>query len=210
VTALHAPGGGGGQHKDTPATAGHLPKLAPRQFVPPTLELLNQHPKLAMEMTIEAPPETALLDRPLSNLGDPLSRFVNNSAGKGGPLGIGDGPGTGVGNSRGPGGGQGDNGGAGMVYRPGVGGVSAPVLLRKVDPEFSEDARKAKFSGTVSLNVTIDVAGHPRNIRIVRSISMGLDEKAIEAVTQWFFKPGTKDGKPVAVSALVDVMFHLL
>jgi protein TonB len=207
--ALRAPGGAGGAHQDTPATAGHLPKIAPRQFVPPALEILNQHPKLAMEMTIEAPPETALLDRPFPNLGDPLSRFVNNSAGKGGPLGIGNNKGTGVGDRSGPGAGPGDNG-TGPVYRPGVGGVSAPVLLRKVDPEFSEDARKAKFSGTVTLNVVIDAAGHPRNIRIVRSVGMGLDEKAVEAVNQWFFKAGMKDGKPVAVTALVDVMFHLL
>lgn len=203
-----APGGGGGMHQLTPATAGHLPKIAPRQFVPPTLEILNPHPKLAMEMSIEAPPEAALLDRPLPMLGDPLSKFVNGSGGKGGPLGIGDGDGTGVGNRRGPGAGPG-NGGIGTVYRPG-GGVTAPVLLHKVDPEFSEEARRAKYSGTVTLRADIDSTGHPRNIRIVHSMGMGLDEKAVEAVTQWYFRAGTKDGKPVAVSALIDVMFHLL
>jgi len=61
-------GGGGGMHQLLPATAGHLPKIAPRQFVPPTLDILNPHPKLAMEMTIEAPLDAALLDRPLANL----------------------------------------------------------------------------------------------------------------------------------------------
>ncbi len=208
--AVHfdAPGGGGGMRQNTSATAGHLPKVAPRQFVPPTLELLNPHPKLAMEMSIEAPPDALLPDRPLSNLGDPLSKLMSGSGGRGGPLGIGDGDGTGVGNRHGPGAGPG-NGGIGAVYRPG-GGVTAPVLLRKVDPEFSDEARRAKYSGTVTLRADIDSTGHPRNIRIVHSLGMGLDEKAVDAVTQWYFRAGTKDGRPVAVSALIDVMFHLL
>jgi len=79
-----------------------------------------------------------------------------------------------------------------------------------VEPEFSDEARRAKYSGVVSLRADIDAAGHPRNIRVVHSLGMGLDEKAVQAVTQWVFRPGTKDGKPVAVSALIEVGFHLL
>jgi TonB family protein len=204
--AGQAMGGGGGMHQVLPATAGHLPKLAP-QFVPPTLEIVSQ-PKLAMEMSIEAPPEAALFDRPLNGVGDPLSKFVNGSAGKGGPLGIGDGNDTGVGNRRGPGVGPGDNL-TGTVYRPGN-GVTLPVVIRQIEPEFSDEARKAKHSGTVILRTDIDATGHPRNIRVVRSLGMGLDERAVNALMQWLFKPGTKDGKPVAVSAEVQVGFHLL
>jgi len=201
-------GGGGGMHQQLPATSGHLPKIAARQFVPPTLEILNPHPKLAMEMTIEAPLDAALLDRPLANLGDPLSKFMNNSAGMGGPLGIGNGHGTGMGDRRGPAVGNGDSLAA-AVYKPGN-GVTAPVLIHCVEPEFSEEARKAKRSGVVKLLADIDVSGRPRNIRVVQSLGMGLDERAVGALELWLFKPGTKDGKPVAVSALVEVSFHLL
>lgn len=202
------PGGGGGARRQTPATAGRLPKIAPRQFVPPALEILNPRPLLTMEMSIEAPPDTPLPDRSLTSLGDPLKGLVNGSAGMGGPLGIGNGQGTGMGDRRGAGAGPGD-GGIGTVYRPGN-GVTAPVLLHSVEPEFSEDARRAKYSGTVKLRADIDAEGKPRNIRVVQSLGMGLDEKAVDAVTRWYFRAGTKNGKPVAVSALIEVMFHLL
>jgi TonB family protein len=82
--------------------------------------------------------------------------------------------------------------------------------LRSVPPEFSEEARKAKYSGTVALQIDVDPTGRARNIRVVRSAGMGLDEKAIEAVKQWVFRPGTRAGMPVTVSAMVDVLFHLL
>jgi TonB family protein len=126
----------------------------------------------------------------------------------GGPLGIGNGRGTGIGDRRGPGAGNGDSL-TGTVYRPGN-GVTAPVLLHSVEPEFTDGARKAKHSGVVKLRADIDVSGRPRNIRVVQSLGMGLDERAIGALAQWLFRPGTKDGKPVAVSALVEVSFHLL
>ena len=206
--ARDAMGGGGGMRQKTPATAGHLPKIAPRQFVAPTLEVLNPHPKLAMEATIEAPPDAALLDRPLANLGDPLSKFVGSSAGFGGPLGIGNGTGTGIGDKRGPGVGAGEKL-MGTVYRPGN-GVTVPVLIHSVEPEFSEEARRAKHSGVVMLRADVDATGRPRNIRVVQSLGMGLDEKAMSAVEQWLFRPGTKDGKPVAVTATVEVRFQLL
>ena len=202
TTSTGLSAGGGGARQQLPATAGKLPKIAPRQFVPPTLEVLNLHPKLAGEMTIEGPPEAMLP----ASVGDPLSTLINGSAGQGGPLGIGNGPGTGIGNNHGAGGGD---GGIGTVYRAGQ-GVTAPVLLRKVEPEFSEEARRAKYSGIVTLRADVDTAGRPRNIRVVHSLGMGLDEKAVDAVTRWYFRPGTKDGKPVAVSALIEVMFHLL
>ena len=96
-----------------------------------------------------------------------------------------------------------------MFYNP-RGGVSAPSLLFKIDPEYSEEARKAKYSGTVVLYIEVDTSGHIRNPRIIRGIGLGLDEKAIEAVNKWRFKPGMKDGKPVIVAAQVEVNFRLL
>ncbi|MEP6717073.1 MAG: TonB family protein [Terriglobia bacterium] len=203
-----AMGGGGGAHQDSPATAGRPPKFAPRQLVPPMLET-NPHPKLTMEMTIEAPPETVLPDHLPSNIGDPLGKLLNNSAGRGGPLGIGEGErGTGIGNKSGAHMGSGD-GDIGPLYIGGRGGVTNPVVIRQVSPEFSDDARRAKQTGMVVLRTDIDTAGRPRNIRVTQHLGMGLDEEAIHALEQWLFKPGTKDGKPVAVSISVEVRFQL-
>ena len=90
------------------------------------------------------------------------------------------------------------------------GGVSAPVPIYKPEPEYSEDARAAKFQGTVMLAVVIGVDGKASSIIVVRSLGMGLDEKAIDAVQKWRFKPGFKDGKPVPVKANLEVNFRLL
>ena len=132
------------------------------------------------------------------------------SNGPGSSGGIGVGSGGGVGSGKGPGFGPGEGGGiGGAVFRVG-GGVTAPSLLHKVEPEYSEEARKAKYQGTVLLYVEVDTAGRAANIRVARSLGLGLDEKAIEAVKQWKFKPGYKDGKPVTVAATIEVNFRLL
>ena len=90
------------------------------------------------------------------------------------------------------------------------GGVTAPALVYKVEPEYSEEARKAKYQGTVVLRVVIDASGRAVNAEVVRSLGLGLDEKAMEAVKKWKFRPGYKDGKPVAVVAQIEVNFRLL
>jgi protein TonB len=200
-------GGGGGAHSIVPAAEGHLPKIAPRQFVMPT-PVINMQPKLVMEATIEGPPELALIDKTLPNMGDPLSQFTGSSFGTGGPGGIGNGQGTGVGDKSGPSAGAGDQP-YGTVYRGGA-GITMPILIHRVEPEFSDEARKSKLSGTVLIRAVIDSTGHTRDLKLARGLGMGLDEKAIDAVRQWLFKPGTKDGKPVAVSAMIEVIFHLL
>lgn len=97
----------------------------------------------------------------------------------------------------------------GEVYEVGN-GVSAPSVLSKVEPEMSKEARKAKFQGDVVLYVEVGHDGTPQYLRVIRSLGFGLDEKAIEAVSKWKFRPGLKDGKPVAVAAKVTVMFRLL
>jgi TonB family protein len=90
------------------------------------------------------------------------------------------------------------------------GGVSAPALLYRVEPEYTEEARAAKYQGTVILYVEIDPNGKAGNIEVKRSLGLGLDEKAIEAVRQWKFRPGYKDGNPVTVFATIEVNFRQL
>ena len=203
-------GGGGGDRSPLPASYGKLPKFALKQFTPPVAVYNNMNPKLAMEPTLIGDPNTqvANVDYPL--YGDPLSKYMTPSNGQGSGGGIGNGKGGGVGNGDGGGYGPGSGGGVGGgVFRVG-GGVTAPSLLYKVEPEYSEEARKAKHQGTVMLYVQIDPSGHATNIKVVKSLGLGLDEKAIEAVQKWKFSPGKKDGKPVTVEATIEVNFRLL
>ena len=88
--------------------------------------------------------------------------------------------------------------------------MSSPALVYKVEPEYSEEARKAKFQGTVLLSVVVDDKGNPRDINILRPLGLGLDEKAIEAVQKWRFRPGFLNGKAVSVAAQIEVNFRLL
>ena len=83
-------------------------------------------------------------------------------------------------------------------------------MLYKVEPEFSEEARKAKHQGMVVLTIEVDSNGNVRNIRVRQSLGLGLDEKAVEAVSRWRFRPGMFNGKPVATEAVVQVNFQLL
>src|SRR6266571_4024110 len=87
------------------------------------------------------------------------------------------------------------------------GAVSAPRALLTPNAEYSDEAREAKYSGTCVLWLIVDANGRPRDIRVNRSLGMGLDEKAVEAVRQWKFEPAMKDGKPVAVHLNVEVNF---
>jgi len=202
-------GGGGGDRSPTPVSKGKLPKLANKQFVPPMITHV-ENPKLVMDPTLIIPPDANIPKVDSPNLGDPLSKsgLASNGFGSGG--GMGSGRGGGVGPGSGPGFGPGSGGGmGGGVYKIG-GGVSSPQLLFKVEPEYSEEARKAKFQGTVLLYVEVDEKGLPRNIRVIRPLGLGLDQKAIEAVEKWKFSPGKKDGKPVAVQAQIEVNFRLL
>ena len=96
-----------------------------------------------------------------------------------------------------------------LIYKIGP-GISAPAVLYKVEPEYSEEARRAKLQGTVIISVLIDTSGHAVSMRVVRELGLELDEKAMEAINQWRFKPGTKDGKPVIVRCTIEVNFRLL
>jgi TonB family protein len=89
-------------------------------------------------------------------------------------------------------------------------GVTQPAVLTKQDPEYTQEATSAKLSGTVLLSVVVDKEGNARNIQVARELGMGLDQKAVEAVSQWKFRPGMKDGAPVNVRATIEVNFRLL
>jgi TonB family protein len=203
-------GGGGGDRSPVQASKGKLPKLSPRQFVPPAVVVHNDDPKLVMEPTINIQPDAPIPKVNMAALGNPLSNgtIPSNGTGYGGGIGSGHGGGVGGGSGNGFGNGSGGNMGGG-VFRIG-GGVSAPLPIFRPDPDYSEEARKAKFQGTVVLTIVVDEKGLVKDVKVTRPLGLGLDQKAIEAVMKWRFRPGMKDGKAVAVMANVEVNFRLL
>lgn len=203
----HRGGGAGGDQSPTPVSKGSLPEPVRKLFVPPMIRN-NVDPKLVLDAGLVLPPDVPNIQS--EQFGDPLARAGIASNGGGFGSGMGDGDGGGVGPGHGPGYGPGYKGGwRGTVYQPG-GGVSAPRLLWKVDPEYSEDARKAKYQGVVKLAVIVDEQGNARDVRVLQPLGLGLDQKAVEAVAKWKFRPGMKDRRPVAVQAVVEVNFRLL
>jgi TonB family protein len=208
-----AGGGGGGEHAKIIESKGRLPKVAPEQYTPPTVEIKNMKPKLAMEPTVVAPANVKLPDNPnMPNLGNPMSARVSGPAsnGPGSGGGIGSGSSNGIGSGTGPGHGPGQGGGfGGGVYSLGDIGVTPPVAKFTPEPDFSEEARKAKYQGTVTLSAVIGPDGRPKNLKVVRSLGMGLDQKALEKVRTWLFEPGKRNGQPVAVAMTLEVDFRL-
>lgn len=201
-------GGGGGTRDKLSASRGSAPRFADEQLTPPTVAVANESSKLPAEPTVVGPPDLKLPQ--LGQTGDPMAAILNppsNGTGSGG--GIGSGEGGGVGSGSGAGVGAGSGGGiGGGVFRVG-GGVSAPHAIYDPDPEYSEQARKAKYQGSVLLSAVVDADGRPRDLRVARSLGMGLDEKATEAVSKWRFTPAVKDGRPVAVQISIEVVFRL-
>jgi TonB family protein len=96
-----------------------------------------------------------------------------------------------------------------IVFRAGN-GVTAPRVITRADPEYTEDARAAKISGTVMLHVVVGTDGVAHDINVVKGLDAGLDVKAVEAVQKWRFEPGTLNGSPVAVVATIEINFKLL
>jgi periplasmic protein TonB len=188
---------GGSNQTALPARHGSPPPTSHRTFIPPSS---TPHPQLALPITVafDTPADIASI-----NIGDPFSRLPNGGLGANGVNGIGNhGCCQGIGESRsGP-------PGIGPIHRGH--GVTPPQLMYKVEPEFSEEARKAKHQGMVLLSIQVDESGGVRNVRVLQSLGLGLDEKAIEAVLHWRFKPALSDGKPVPAEATVQVNFQLL
>ena len=194
-----AMGGGGGQRGPTPVTKGTPPKFAETQIVPPKAPPLEE-PKIHIEPTVEVQKDVKMASS-IPQIGVASSPIVGMSMGNGSGTGMGSGNGAGLG----PGSGGNTGGGPKRIG----GGVSAPVLIYSVDPEFSEEARKSKTAGNVLVNVWVDEKGNPTHVRVLRGIGMGLDEKAVAAVKQYRFRPAMENGKPVLVELNVDVTFTI-
>lgn len=176
-------GAGGGQRYALP------PRRAPKAFIP-TLPAA-EHAAVVIDPSLIAPPD-AWTGSPLGVTDD-------------GP-GLGISGGIGIGNSHGMGG---DGIDAGAIYTIGN-RTTRPSVLNMVDPEYSDEARKAKYSGALILSIVVNTDGRAGDIQVVRSLGMGLDEKAIEAIQKWRFKPGTNKGLPVRVRAQIEINFRLL
>ncbi len=204
-------GGGGGERNPVPPTKGRLPRFDVKQLAKPLAAPKNPDPKLAIEPTLIGPPDVRVASNNLPNWGDPLQKLITGSGGPGSGGGIGTGAGGGIGSGTGGGLGPGEGGGfGGGVYRPGRGGVGYPACAYCPDPKYSEEARKAKYQGTVLLKAIITPEGKATNIQVVKGLGLGLDEKAIEAVRTWIFKPAIgPGGKPVAVEQMIEVNFRL-
>jgi len=201
-------GGGGGDRDKLAAPKGAPPKFARQQITPPMVVVRNEQPKLTAEETVVGPPQLVLAK---GATGDPYSSVIgtlSNGTGSGGGIGTGSNGGVGPGNGRGVGPGS-EAGYGGGPYRPGWGGVTAPRTIYAPDPEYSDEARRAKYQGSVLLWLVVGTDGLPSDIRVVRSVGLGLDEKALEAVRTWRFEPGLKDGKPVPTQINVEVSFRL-
>jgi periplasmic protein TonB len=185
-----------------PVERGEVPKVTQKVFLPPTPQP-HEAPQIALPTGLEDMPQIA----PNMPIGLPSGVIGTRSLGPG----VGRGVGPGNGNNVGPRDGQGPGDTPGI----GIGGqrqrLSAlPQVLWKIEPEYSEEARKVRHQGTVMLALEVGSDGRPKNIRVVRSLGLGLDERAIEAVSQWRFKPGVFNGRPVSAPVSVEVSFRLL
>ena len=197
-------GGGGGNHDPIPASHGNIPKASlADQIVPPTVVVPKEMPRLPMPETVVVAPDVKLIEG--GQIGDPLSKFKVPSDGPGGPGGIGTSCCDGIGSSTGPHVGTGPEG----IYPAGAHGVTVPQVIYSPEPSFSDEARKSKTQGKVTLLLVVGKDGRPYNIRVRESLGMGLDEKAIEAVNRWRFRAATRNGQPVATQIAVEVEFHL-
>ena len=194
--------GGGGSSTPLPPSRGLLPRFAQRQFTPPVVVPVNFAPKLAVEPTLVIAANVELRP-PEGPIGLPSGVPGPPSGGPGRRGGLGEGDNGGAGNNRGP-------GVDGLYAVPLRGDMRAPVVLYKLEPEYSEDARKARVQGTVVLEGIIDEKGLTHAVKVRDGLGFGLDEQAIEAVKRWRFRPATKDGKPLAIIGTFYLTFRLL
>lgn len=201
------PGGadsGGGGRMQLPASRGQLPRQTPHAFVPPTTQRPEEMPALPVEPALIGQIQTPVV----RDIGMPGGVIGPPSDGPGSGGGIGPGQDGGVGPGRGPKA-PGD-GGTGSGGRARIATRQDPVLVYKVEPEFTEEARKARLEGVVVLIGDVNEQGTVDNIRVQQGLGLGLDEKAMEAVRKWRFRPGLRDGKPARQPVLIEVRFHLL
>jgi TonB family protein len=201
-------GGGGGLHQPVEADKGHLPPVDKAPISPPELQV--DHPKLAVAPKVVMPQQVKIPDNSMPNLGVPQStQVVMKSQGSGSGSGFGVGGGGGIGAGNGGGIGSGTVGGYGGGVMTVGGGVTAPVVIHKVVPEFTDQARRVKYQGVASIGLIVDAQGNPEGVHVVHPLGMGLDQKAVEAVRQYKFKPAMFQGHPVPVQLVIEVDFHM-
>jgi protein TonB len=202
-------GGGGGSRDLIDPIEGRTPRIEKSPITPPMIPLI-EHPKLPADSAIAVENIQLPDNPPMPTIGVHQSPNVTvASNGQGIHSGIGTGSHGGDGSGNGPGYGPGSDGGfGGNVYSLG-GGVTAPVPIVTPEAEFSDEARRNKYQGLCLISLIVDAHGNPQNPRVIRALGMGLDEKALDAIRRYKFKPGTKDGKPVAVVMTIEVDFRL-
>jgi protein TonB len=204
-------GGGGGDRSPLPATKGKAPRFAWTQFTPPSATIKNPDPKLPAEPTLLGPPDLKVANPALSNFGDPLAASVNMSNGPGGGGGIGTGEGGGIGSGSGGGLGPGEGGGTGGgAFRAGVNGVGSPSCFYMPNPPYSEEARKAKYSGVVLVDAVVTVDGRVTEPRVIKSPGLGLDDTTVQTMRTWRCKAALgPNGHPVPTRVQFEVNFRL-
>jgi TonB family protein len=210
VASAGKSGGSGGDLSPLPASRGRLPRIASRQLTLPVVVPNNLHPALPVEPTLLLPPDTKLPDVNLPQFGDPWAQATVPSTGQGCCGGIGDKRGHGIGPGEGTGVGPGTGDSIGGIALRSSGASRPLVVLYKVEPEYSDDARKVQLQGTVVLRIEVDERGLARNLKVIRPLGLGLDERALDAVKQWRFRPAYRNGQPTVATAIVEVSFRLL
>jgi protein TonB len=207
VVYIHQPGtggGGGGSPAPAPPRPRELevprPQAAPPPFVAPAETVALQEPPKVPQLTAPIYTNDATA---IASSGDSLiSLALPGGGGRGPGLGGGDGPGAGDGRNGGVGGGP---------FALGTPGVSDPELVQNSMPRYTSEAMRAKIQGSVELEAVVRPDGTVGDVRVVRSLDArhGLDQEAIKAAGHWVFKPGLKDGKPVAVLVRLVLTFRL-
>ena len=195
---------GGGSSRDTARSDhGRAPKFAATQFAAP-LSHPVVNPRIAMTATVLGNSAIKLPNVIAANWGNPLSNLLGNSLGANGGNGIGDGLGNGLG--------KGGPYGSGEAGPPaGYGGYGSPECIYCPNAQFSEEAIRAKHQGVVLVDALITPDGRATDIRVIKSLGLGLGENAVAAVKTWRFKPANgPDGKPAAVLQTIEVEFRLI
>jgi protein TonB len=210
-------GGGGGNRMKEPPRQAEMPgkdKLTVPVSKPPSIveppKIAKNEPNPIEQLVIPAKDLASSKDSlPGAIEAPPGPPTASQGSGSGG--GAGTGSGTGIGPGTGPGLGPGTGGGTGGgAYRPGS-GVSTPILLREVRPQYTSDAMRAKIQGTVLVECVVKTDGSVGDVQVIRSLdsTFGLDQEAIKAARQWRFRPGTLRGEPVPVTITIELTFTL-
>jgi protein TonB len=191
-------GGGGGN----PGAASPRPVEVPRHEMP-------QPVPIAPAPVVAEPPKDPVIDVALETNAAKMLQAAGVGTISVGPGGGGRGPGAGPGDGPGLGPGTGGNEGGGP-RRPG-GDVTAPTLIRSVDPRYTNEALIAKLAGTVELEAVVLANGTVGPVRVTQSLDAvhGLDQEALIAARQWLFRPGTQQGRPVDVIVKLVIAFHI-